>query len=132
MDGSIVNQIEISGFSDAKESARMRKKLKTLKSVFNLSAVDKKIGFTAQEASWKEKDDHSLVYLFLTEDSFPREEVRMFAELFGNLEIQHLAISPSGCGEMIHLVYSAGEVSETSYGGSVVHMLGDLIKGGFQ
>lgn len=133
MEGSIVNQVEITGFENQKESEKFRKKLKSLKSVFNLTKADKSLTFIAEEASWKEKEDHSLVYLFLTDDSSPQKEILTLAEIYNNLRIQHLIISPSGEGEMIHFVYSCGEIiEETHHKGALAHMLGDLIQGGFQ
>lgn len=126
MEGSIVNQVEISGFADEKEAVRFRKKLKSFKSAFSLPS------FKADEASWKIKENHSLVYLFLTEDSFPEEAIGSLAAENENLEIQHLLISPSGCGEMMHFHYRGKEVEKSEFSGEAVLMLGDLIKGGFQ
>lgn len=125
MEGSIVNQIEISGFKTEKEAEKFKKKLKTLKTPFRIT------GFESEEASWKMKEDFSLVYLFITEDIYPLEQIKSFAFANKELEIQHLVLSPSGCGEMIHYSYSAGSEEITEYSGPALLMLGDLIKGGF-
>lgn len=132
MEGTIVNQVEISGFEEEKSSEKFRKKLKSFKAVFNLKSYDKSFSFIAEEASWKMKENHSLVYLFLTEDSHPGEELSRLAALNPALEIQHLLISPSGCGEVLYRTYKGESVEEESYSGSLAHMLGDLIQGGFQ
>ncbi|RQW05914.1 MAG: hypothetical protein EH225_04000 [Calditrichaeota bacterium] len=125
MEGTIVNQVEISGFESEKDSEKFRKKLKTLKSAFSLT------GFRAEEASFKIKDDFSLVYLFLTEDEYPEKEIRHLQEENSTLEIQHLIISPTGCGEMLHFIYSKDGAEVTEYSGPAILMLGDLIQGGF-
>lgn len=132
MEGTIVNQIEISGFEDEKSSDKFRKKLKSLKSRFNLKSFDKSMSFSAEEASWKSKEDHSLIYLFLTEDSHPDKEIARLAELNPLLEIQHLIISPAGCGEILLRQYKGETLKEETFSGSLAHMLGDLIQGGFR
>ena len=133
MEGSVVNQIEISGFIDDKESEKFRKKIKSLKSVFTLSKIDKSINFTAEEASWKNKEKHNLVYLFLTEDSSPENELLEVSRLNRSLLIKHLMISPSGGGKLIFQSYSEGhQVERRLFEGPAVQMLGDLIKGGFK
>jgi len=133
LEGSVVNQIEISGFENEKDSAKFRKKLKSLKSVFTLSKVDKTLSFIAEEANWKMKEDYSLVYLFITEDSHPESEILSLAKLYSLLRIQHLVISPSEEGLMIHYLYSKGAlIKKTEHSGAMVYMLGDLIKGGFE
>ena len=133
MEGSIVNQIEISGFSDEKEAQQFRKKIKSLKSNFNLKKISSNIDFIAEEASWKIKDDNSLVFLFITEDFSPENEIKNLSELLPNLKLQHLVISPSGSGLLKHLSYENGElVYKNEVEGSLSQMLGDLIKGGFQ
>ncbi|MBI9096870.1 MAG: hypothetical protein JEY91_00260 [Spirochaetaceae bacterium] len=132
MEGTVVNQIEIKGFSDDKKSEKFRKQIKSLRSVFHLSQMDKNLDFAAADASWKKKDDHSLVYLFLTEGFSPESEICSLAELYPHLEIHHMIISPNGKGLLLYFRYSGGKLSEkTEQTGSVVHMLGDLIKGGF-
>jgi len=50
LEGSIVNQIEISGFKTEKEAEKFKKKLKTLKTPFRIT------GFESEEASWKMKE----------------------------------------------------------------------------
>lgn len=133
MKGSIVNQVEISGFSEQKEVEIFRKKIKSLKSVFNLHKLDKSLHFQTEEASWKMKDDFSLIYLFLTEDSYPEEEITNVSRLNNQLTIKHLIISPSGEGNMIYFKYEQGVLSDKrEVKGSVAHMLGDLVNGGFQ
>jgi hypothetical protein len=126
LEGSILNQVEIAGFKSEKEAGAFRRKLKSLNSLFKVK------GFKAEEASWKMKDDFSLVYLFITEDSYPREEIKSLIGDHGSLEVQHLVLSPSGCGEMIHHLYSSGTEEISEYSGPALLMLGDLIKGGFQ
>lgn len=132
MEGSVVNQIEIRGFSDENDSASFRKKLKSLKSKFNLPSLDKSLSFSAEEASWKEKEDHSLVFLFITEDSNPGSEIAKMACLYPNLEIDHLVIAPSGCGEVILTHYKGESEEHQEFGSELAQMLGDLIQGGFQ
>lgn len=131
--GSIVNQIKIKGFADQKDSDKFRKKIKSLKSIFHLSKIDKSINFYADEASWKMKDDFSLIYLFLTEDSFPEEEISALSRLKKDLSISHLVIAPSEEGLMLYYHYENSELLEkTEVKGGTAHMLGDLIQGGFQ
>jgi len=133
LEGSIVNQIEISGFADNKEAEKFRKKIKSLKSVFNLSKISKNIDFIADECSWKMKDDFSLVYLFITEDSFPEEMIRAMAEKLENYNIQHLVIAPSGEGIIYHYTFTSGRLAlKNEVKGNMAIMMGDLIKGGFQ
>ncbi|MBB6478777.1 hypothetical protein [Spirochaeta isovalerica] len=125
MEGTIVNQVEISGFENEKDAEKFRKKLKSFKSLFTLP------GFKAQDASFKLKDDFSLIYLFLTEDEYPEAEIKQLFEENDSLEIQHLVISPTGCGEMLHFFYSREGHETTEYSGPAILMLGDLIQGGF-
>lgn len=125
MEGTVVNQLEISGFENEKDALKFIKKLKSLKSVFSIP------GFKAEEASFKMKEDYSLIYLFLTEDGYPEKEIKTFNENNPTLQIQHLVISPTGCGEMIHYLYAGEEIEATEYSGPAILMLGDLIKGGF-
>jgi hypothetical protein len=133
LEGSIVNQIELSGFDTEKESEKFRKKLKSLKSIFNLSKINKSLSFIAEDASWKVKEDFSLVYLFLTEDTYPEKEIQALAGFYNELNIQHLVISPSGAGRIIHYDYTSGVLTgKIEQDGSIAHMLGDLIHGGFQ
>jgi len=126
LEGAIVNQVEISGFESEKESLRFRKKMKSFKSLFSLP------GFTADEASFKMKEDFSLVYLFLTEDTYPEVEIKKLQSENPSLEIQHLVISPSDCGEMLHFHYGNGHDEVNSFHGAAINMLGDLIQGGFR
>ena len=133
LEGSIVNQIEINGFSNEKEATEFSRKLKSSKTVFNLSKIDKTLNFAADEASWKMKDDYSLLYLFITEDSFPEEDIFSFAAMNENLNFQHLVISPSGTGLLIYISYSGGkQIERKEIPGGTALMLGDLIKGGYQ
>jgi hypothetical protein len=133
LEGSVVNQIEISGFKNLVEAEKFRKKIKSMKSVFNISKIDKHIEFQAEEASYKIKDDHSLVYLFLTENSYPEHELCDLSGIMKNLSINHLIIAPSGEGVLIFFRYEMGQIIEkTEMKGSVAHMLGDLIQGGFK
>lgn len=132
MEGSIVNQIEITGFNDENDVKDLRKRLKSFKTPFSLHSLDRTLNFKAEEASWKEKDNHSLVYLFLTEDSHPGEEISKMAKLFPDLEIRHLVISPSGCGEVILNIYHGSDTENHEYSGTLAKMLGDLVQGGFQ
>lgn len=133
MEGTIVNQVEISGFDSDKDAEKFRKKIKTLNSVFSLFKIDKAIDFSAEEASWKNKEKHTIVYLFLTEDSSPEKELLEVTRLKRSLLIKHLMISPSGGGKLIFRSYSDGhQVEQNSLEGPAVQMLGDLIKGGFK
>jgi len=133
LEGSIVNQIEIRGFADNKEAVKFRKKIKSLKSVFDLSNIDKSLDFTADECSWKMKDDFSLVYLFLTEDSFPEEMICSMAGKLETYHIQYMVIAPSGEGVIYHYSYSNGKlILKKEVKGNMAIMMGDLIKGGFQ
>lgn len=132
LEGSIVNQIEISGFTDEKKAVKFRKKIKSIKSIFNLSRIDKSISFAAEEASWKLKDDFSLVYLFLTEDFYPEEEIAALSSSLEELSVRHLVLSPSGEGLVLYFHYGNGVLEEkTEVKGDAAHMLGDLVKGGF-
>jgi hypothetical protein len=133
MEGSIVNQIEISGFSSKEESEKFRKKIKSIKSIFNLSKINKSLSFAAIEGSLKIKDDFSLVYIFITENSFPEEEIQILAEEKKELNIQHMIIAPSEAGNVMYISYSYGELYERKeVVGGMAKMLGDLILGGFQ
>lgn len=133
MEGSIINQVEISGFLTEKEAEIFRKKLKSLKSVFHLSKMDKSLQFQAEDASWKLKEDFSLVYLFLTEDFYPGDEISSLSQLKNTLSIRHLIISPSGEGDIIFFQYDNGSLSDkTEVSGGTAQMMGDLVKGGFQ
>lgn len=133
MEGSIINQLEISGFSTEKESVKFRKTIKSLKSAFNLSKLDKTLEFQAEEASWKMKDDFSLVYLFLTDDSYPEKDISSLAKMKENLSFRQLVISPSGEGDILYYHYENGSLSEKKeMKGGAAQMFGDLVQGGFQ
>ncbi len=130
--GSVVNQIEISGFPNEKEALKFRRSIKSSKSIFDLSKIDKSICFLAQNASWKIKENYNLIYLFITEEIYPEEEIKIITETFQELNIQHLIISPGGEGILIHNEYSTGLLkNETILSGRTAKMLGDLIQGGF-
>ncbi len=133
MEGSIINQVEISGFLTEKEAEKFRKKIKSFKSVFHLSKMDKTLQFLPEEASWKMKEDFSLVYLFLTDDTYPEKEISSLSQVEKSLSIRHLIISPSGEGDIIFYDYENGNLSEKKeVKGGTAQMLGDLVKGGFK
>jgi len=132
VEGSIINQIEISGFNNEKEAKKFQKRIKSFKSVFNLNKIDKSINFLAEEASWKIKEDFSIVYLFITEETFPEDKICKLSKFLKNLNFEYLIISPSQIGHLIFLNYCKGLVLEKKeIFGKSVKMLGDLIKGGF-
>lgn len=132
MQGSIVNQVEISGFKENKDLVRFRKNLKSFKSNFNLKSYDKKFSFIAEEATWKEKDDNCLIYLFITEDSHPGEEIKQLAQENDSLTFKHLIISPADEGVVYCRILNGNDVEENIYPGDLAKMLGNLIQGGFQ
>lgn len=132
MEGSVVNQIEILGFEDEKSLQRFRKKLKSLKSHFNLTSLGKDFSFVAEEASIKVKDSKSLTYLFISEEIHPADEIKKMAELYSDLEILHLIIAPSGEGYMCLKTYKEGNSQVEEVRGSIPHMIGSLLQGGFQ